>query len=194
MARSEPVCLTEDARLSEAVDSLIRTGHSMLPIVSSDGKLNGVFSNREDISRFLMNLDVVPLAGSLLTWRDLEEVPGMSACGTPAPDESFGSILIAINGDDGWIETAEQSDVLICGDVAVLNLVPEDRRPSRVIVVSSAGEPSAEAIDDCRRNGTFVLHFDGNVSDLLRSLTRQIRLGTLELGPRDMRWPGRPAG
>lgn len=181
---SEPIHLTQHQRLGEAVDKLIRTGHSMLPVVNDDGQLVSVFSNREDVSRFLMGFDVVPMAATLLTWSDVVEMPGMSVVPndkTIESDSDCGNLVIALSGDDVWSSTISQDDILICGNASILSTVSADRRPNRIVIINDQTPVTAD-IQHLIETGTQILHFSGSVSDFLRSLTLQIRLESLAIG------------
>src|SRR5262245_8225367 len=68
--------LSVDDRFRDAVEMLIRTDRSMLPVLDGNGKLHSVFSHRRDVSRFLFGFDVIPLASSMLDWNDLTALSG----------------------------------------------------------------------------------------------------------------------
>ena len=178
---ASPEILTTDQRLGAAVDKLIRTGHSMLPVTDGDGRLISVFSNREDVSRFLMGFDVVPMAASLLNWHDVIAVPGMAVRGTSASDGPCGGLVIAMVGDDAWKDDITPEDILFCGCADFAADLPASRRPTRIVVISVRA-PDDQAVRTLNQIGTNVLHYGGTVSDLLRALTQQIRLESLELG------------
>ena len=181
VACRNPEQLSVNDRLGDGIDMLIRSGHSMLPVVDEDGRLHGVFSNREDVSRFLMNLDVVPLAPGLLTWQDLVKVPGMHVCGEQCEEAAIGSLQISLAGDDEWIADSSPDDILICGHPNMLDQVPVGRRPKRIVCVSST-RPDAETVAAINRDGGYLLHFCGQVSSLLQLLTKQVPLGMLDFG------------
>ncbi len=168
-------------RLGVAIDRLIRSGHSMLPIINNDGRLCGVFSNREDISRILMRFDVVPLTSSLLRWEDVFELPGTVVHGQLPPDSECGTLYLAMEGDSSWRELITRDDILIGVSTNILRELPLERWPARFVLASDK-QPSKKTLPDDITNRICVLHFSGGVSDLLRLLSLQVRLECLEFG------------
>ena len=144
VAEMNPLVLAEGQRLRDAVDTLIRSGHSMLPIVDSQNRLCGIFSNREDVCRLLLNLDVAPIAGSLLAWPDLVQLPGCQKFGRTSVEDECGRIVVAIAGDSQWMNTVSADDVLIAGGLEVLDQISKERQPSRIILI---GEQNTEKLE-----------------------------------------------
>ena len=175
---SDFVALQETDRLRDAVDALIRNECSMLPIVDRENRLKSVFSNREDTARFLLNLDVAPILGSLLTWTDLTKLPGTELVGNAnAPDEC-GSLVVALGGSTEWPQQVAQDDILVVGSIDALCEVPVHDCPSRLILVSS--QPvSRRHLEKIQRSGLSVIHYSGSLPDLLFSLSKHVRLGAL---------------
>ena len=178
-------------RLRDAIDLLIRSSHSMIPIVDQQGRLESVFSNREDFSRFLLSLDVAPIAESLLTWEDLCQLPGATCLGRRDDERPCGRIIFAMAAGSEWQHDVCKDDILVAGSIDVLSEVTLDHCPDRVIVVTGS-ELSARHQERIDRNNLAVICFRGGISDLMFALTRQVRLGALSfdsglcVGPDDL--------
>lgn len=183
--------LRSDDRLRDAIDLLIRSSHSMIPILDDQGRLESVFSNREDFSRFLLSLDVAPIAESLLTWHDLTSLPGATCVGKADADRACGRIVFAMAASQEWQHDVNKDDILVAGSIDVLSEVTMDHCPDRVIVVT--GQPLSDRhLERIERNQLSVVLFRGGISDLMFALTRQVRLGALSfdsglcVGPDDL--------
>ena len=163
--------------MRDAVDTWIRSRYSRLPIVDEQNRLSGVFSNREDTVRFLLNLDVNPIAGSLLTWHDLNQLPGSKVIGATDVPTHCGSIILALAGDDQWPHNVRADDILIAGSVDVISQLPADRQPCRVILVN--GHHTECLRDQLATRGIAAVIFSGKISDPLFSLTKQVHLTSL---------------
>jgi manganese-dependent inorganic pyrophosphatase len=172
-----------DDRLSDAVEMLIRTDRSMLPVLDGSGRLAAVFSHREDVSRFLFGFDVVPVLGRLLTWTDLARMPGARAAGAAAATDSIdGTLVVALDGDAAWKARIEPDDVLVCGDLGVLSRIEDGRVPRKVILVAQETEPAEYEIARLERIGVAAIIYRHSVLDLVQNLFAQVRLGSLDLG------------
>lgn len=183
--------LSASDRLRDAIDLLIRSSHSMIPILDDRGRLESVFSNREDFSRFLLSLDVAPIAESLLTWDDLTRLPGAECIGRDDVKPSCGRIIFAMAASDEWQHEVTKDDVLVAGSIDVLSEVSMDHCPNRLIIVAQS-PLSQRHLERIERQQLAVVMFRGGISDLLFALTRQVRLGSLSfdsglcVGPDDL--------
>lgn len=178
VCRSNIVSLQQDQTLGQATDLLIRSGHTMLPMIDTQGRVTGVFSNRDEAGRLLISFDVSPLVSSLLTWDDIVGIQDMQVIGTLPPDSSCGSMHILLEGQASQQIAIQPDDVVVCGDSSVLKALPEGSRPRRVLTV---GRGSSASIDD----SICELRYAGTVSEFLRQLNRCIRLTNLHfpVGP-----------
>lgn len=172
------ICLQETDRLRDAVDALIRNRCSMLPVVDSENRLKSVFSNREDTARLLLNLDVAQILGSLLTWTDLTQLPGAEVLGNAQVADECGSLVVALGGSSEWPNLVARDDILVVGSIDALCEVPVNDCPTRLILVSS--QPvSDRQMEKIKRSGLSVIRYPASLSDLLFSLSKQVRLGAL---------------
>ena len=178
----DPCVLNVDARVGEAVELLVRSDVSMIPIVDDTDQLVGVFSNRSDASRFLLGLDPTPLWGTLLTVDDLVAVRGMEVIGERRAYDSFGGeFYIALEGDDAWRGSVGKNDVVVCGHTEVVANLSNDRTPGCVLLIGSEDHSGSKEVARLNDQGTLVLQFHQSLAELLRGLTLNIRLGAMSL-------------
>ena len=175
--------LSAKDRFRDAVELLIRTDHSMLPVVTEDGKLHSVFSHRRDTSRFLFGFDVVPLLGRLLNWHDMVALPGARPLGNqPAKLEIEGQLRLPLEGDGSWRQQIGRNDLLVCADLSVPLSLPQERFPRWVALVSPPEDPDPERVALANERGAFLMVYRHSTLDFLETLTDQVRVGSLNLG------------
>jgi manganese-dependent inorganic pyrophosphatase len=169
-------------RFRDAVELLIRTDHSMLPVLAADGKLHSVFSHRRDTSRFLFGFDVVPLLGRLLDWQDMIELSGARPLGKkPEKLAIDGQLRIPLEGDVSWRQEIGRDDLIVCGDLRVPLALPQERFPRWVVLISQV-DPDPEAVAKANERGAFLLTYRHSTLDFLETLTDQVQVGSLNLG------------
>ena len=170
-------------RFRDAVELLIRTDRSMLPVVTEDGKLHSVFSHRRDTSRFLFGFDVVPLLGSLLDWQDMIELPGATSLGKkPEKLEIEGQLRIPLEGDASWRQEIGRHDLLVCGDLSVPLSLPREHFPKWIVLVSLGKDPDPGTVAVANERGAALIAYRYSAVDFLETLTDQVRVGSLSLG------------
>lgn len=177
VARPATDYLTTNHRLRDAMTLLIRTGHSMLPVLNSEHRLQCVFSHRQDASRFLLGFDAASVLSTLLDWEDLAALPGATALGRqPESPELTGNLHIALES------TGEPAadDVYVCGSLDSVARITSPRTPKWILTVSSDA-PSQAGVEALNRRGSYVIHYQNSLTNLLSSLTGQVRLGSLSL-------------
>lgn len=172
VCRTDVFSLQQSQTLGQATDLLIRSGHTMLPIVDEQRRITGVFSHRDDAGRLLMGFDVSPLISSLLSWSDIVAIQEIHVVGTLPADAACGSMHILLEGDQLNHAAIRPNDVVICGNPSVLKSVPVESRPSRVLTIGRDNNRSQDST-------ICELQFAGTVSELLRQLNRCIRLMNL---------------
>lgn len=176
------VSLHPEDRVGVAIQQLVRHDLSMLPIIDNQNKLTGVFSNRADSSRFFWGFDPTSLWGTVLTVEDLISMPEMEQIGSVAPHEQpGGSFRVALDGDTSWVKDCATEDVLVCGGIHALDEIPPDHLPSTVITVSNVDYRGSQRLSRLNQAGSAVLQFRQSVTELLRGLSLQMRLGMLNL-------------
>ena len=182
VATLNPRSISTDDRLGSAIELLIQSGYSMLPVLEADNKLHSVFSHRRDVSRFLLELDVLPLLSNFMTWDDIVSLPGMTAIGSTLENSAIqGQLIIGVEGQNSWRQEVGPDDILVCGALSVVRTLPEGRTPRGVVLIDKEPPPEAEVIA-INELGSHVLHYRHGIGDLFAALKPQIRLGTLELG------------
>ncbi len=155
---------------------------SMLPVLNSDKRLTGIFSNRSDAARFLLGFDPTPLWGTLLTIEDLASMPGMTNVGSARlPEETNGELRIALEGDKKWQSEISSADVLVCGSLQALDEVAPARTPQCVVIVNSLDLRGSQRLSRLNQQNTCVLQYEQSLAELLRGLTMQIQLGAMSL-------------
>jgi manganese-dependent inorganic pyrophosphatase len=183
VATQDAATLSTEARFRDAVELLIRSDRSMLPVLEEGGKLHSTFSHRRDISRFLFGFDVIPILGRLLTWHDIVAIPGARAAGaSPADPELRGSLWVALEGDASWREKLDPDDMLVCGELGMALSLPGGRFPRWIVVARSRGELEGALVESANRRGACVMQYAHTVVDLLFSIVMQVRIGALDLG------------
>jgi len=183
VATREVTTLGVEDRLSDAVEMLIRTDLSMLPVLDASGRLAAVFSHRTDVSRFLFGFDVIPLLGRLLTWTDLTGMPGARPVGAASAADSIdGRLVVALEGDAGWKAELEPDDILVCANLGVLSGIDDRRLPRKVIVVAQERDPAGQDLASLERAGISAILYRHSVLDLVQNLFARVRLGALDLG------------
>ncbi len=182
VATLNPRSLSTDDRLRTAIELLIQSGYSMLPVLEADNKLHSVFSHRRDISRFLLELDVLPLLSTFMTWDDIASLPGMSPIGSTLENSPIqGQLIVALDGQDSWRQEVGPDDLLACGALSVARALPEGRTPRGVVLIDTGSPPEAD-LTAINEQGSYVLQYRHGIGDLFAALKLQIRLGTLDLG------------
>ena len=182
VATREVLSISLDDRLRKAIELLIESEHSMLPVVNHDGKLHSVFSHRRDVSRFLLELDVLPILSTVLTWSDIVSLPGVRLMGRRSEvAEIRGQLIFALEGAESWRSDVRSIDILVCGDLSVVLTLPADRIPLAVVLVQSEPPPSAQ-VAEVNDRGAYVLQYLHQLGDFLAALKAQIRVGALNLG------------
>lgn len=183
VATREVDSLSVRNRFRDAVEKLICSDRSMLPVLDEDGKVHSAFSNRSDVSRYLLGFDVIPLLSNLLDWSDLVELPGGRSVGRPPRDHRIaGNLRVALEGDRRWRQELRPDDILVCGDISLaLGLEPE--KFPRWIVIASCGESvDVAGVERANQRGGSVMEYQHSLDDFLISLMSQVRLGALNLG------------
>jgi manganese-dependent inorganic pyrophosphatase len=171
---------TED-RFGDAVELLIRSNKSMLPVVGPDGKLHSVFSHRRDTSRFLLGFDVLPLLSRLLDWRDLLALPGARALGSiPSEPALTGQVRLALAGKR-FGEEVGREDLLVCSDLSAVMELPEEKFPRWIVLAGEGAEAGAPAVMAANRRGSYLLSYQNSALDFLFALQAQVRVGSLDL-------------
>ena len=156
---------------------LIRTGHSMLPILNSENRLQCVFSHRQDASRFLLGFDAASVLSTLLDWNDLAALPGATSLGQlPESPVLTGNLHVALESSTD----PEIDDVFVCGSLDTAARISSDKTPKWILCVSTVVPPGA-GVDALNRRGSFIIHYQNTLTNLLSSLTGQVRLGSLSL-------------
>jgi manganese-dependent inorganic pyrophosphatase len=177
VARRATDYLTTSHRLRDAMTLLIRTGHSMLPVLNSGNQLQCVFSHRQDASRFLLGFDAASMLSTLLDWNDLAALPGATAVGQqPDSPELTGNLHIALEST----EEPESDDVFVCGSLDTAARFDSNRTPKWILCVSPETPPQA-GVDALNRRGSYIIYYQNGLTTLLSSLTGQVRLGSLSL-------------
>lgn len=112
-----------------------------------------------------------------MTWDDLIKLPGGRLVGTTVGGSEYGNIVLALAGDDDWGRSLTADDILIAASLDVLDLLPLERRPSRIILVNAEFDPYLHT--NAMARNVSVIVFSGTATDLLSSLNRQVRLESL---------------
>lgn len=181
VATREVDALSVNDRFRDAVELLIRSDRSMLPVLDGEGKLHSVFSHRRDVSRFLFGFDVVPLLSRMLTWSDLLQLPGGAGLGrAPESPELRGQLRLALGGDRSWSARIERDDVLVCGDISLALGLPPERFPRWIVLVSEDPPPEAQ-VRAANERSSFVMQYRHPALDFLFALMSQVRVGSLNL-------------
>ncbi|MEM7314068.1 MAG: putative manganese-dependent inorganic diphosphatase [Planctomycetota bacterium] len=174
--------VTAEDRVGPAVESLVRSDMSMLPVIDQDQKVSGIFSNRSDAARFLLGFDPTPLWGTLLTIQDLAAMPGMDKFGTVTlPETTEGELRVALDGDPSWQQEISNKDVLICGNLAALDDLTPPNLPGCVVVVNNMDLRGSQRLSRLNQHQVCVIQYQQSVAELLRGLTMQIQLGSMSL-------------
>lgn len=178
-----PISLQQNDTLGQATDLLIRSGHTMLPIVDEQNVVVGVFSHRDEAGRMLIGFDVTPLISSLLRWSDVLNIPGVSVKGTLPDDTACGSMHILLEGSQRQTIAFNPEDLVVCGSLAFLQALPVAHRPRRAVVVNSE-IPNGVSVSP-PTDEICELKYSGTVSEFLRQLNRCIPLKNLHfpVGP-----------
>lgn len=177
VARPATDYLTTSQRLRDAMNLLIETGHSMLPVLDSENRLQSVFSHRQDASRFLPGFAAASVLSTLLDWNDLAALPEATALGQqPASPRLTGNLHIALESAG---EPAVE-DVFVCGSLDTAARIPSHKTPRWILHVSPDA-PSQAGVDALNRRGSFLIHYQKSLTHFLSSLTGQVRLGSLSL-------------
>jgi manganese-dependent inorganic pyrophosphatase len=175
--------LSVNDRFRDAVEMLIRSDHSMLPVLDEEGKLHSIFSHRHDTSRFLFGFDVVPLLGRLLTWADLLEMPGARPVGeAPARNEITGQLRLALDGDPHWRAELRPGDILVCSDLGPLLDIPRERFPGWIVLAGREEDPGARETALANGLGAAIMAYRHSALDFLFQLMSQVRVGQLDMG------------
>jgi manganese-dependent inorganic pyrophosphatase len=175
--------LSVNDRFRDAIEMLIRSDHSMLPVLDEEGKLHSIFSHRHDTSRFLFGFDVVPLMGRLLTWKDLLDMPGARAVGTvPEKNEIAGQLRLAVEGDASWRAELGRDDLLVCSGLETLLDMPRERFPGWIVLAGREEDPGEKDVARANGLGAAIMAYRHSALDFLFQLMSQVRVGQLDLG------------
>ena len=174
--------LDVDQRVGDAIECLVRSDLSMLPVLTNEGKLHGIFSNRNDASRFLLGFDPTPMWGTLLSVEDLASMNGMNSVGSVQPEERLdGELRVALDGDQSWRQVVAKDDVVVCGSLQSLDEIADAKLPQTVVVVSDTDLRGSQRVAKLNAAGVAVLQFEQGIAQFLLSLSVHIRLGLLNL-------------
>jgi manganese-dependent inorganic pyrophosphatase len=168
--------LTPEDTLGLALEKLISSGHSMLPVVDNHGRLQCVFSHRRDIFKYLLGFSVVPLLGQFFTWTQLGELNGIERYDrSGVPEQLDGELVLAWDQDPNWSESIGDEDLLVCASLASWRKIESVRRPRRVILIQGESD-GKEPVPDS------LLLWPATFPDLVHSLQTNLKLASLELG------------
>lgn len=177
--------LHQSDRLRTAIEALTRHDVSMLPVLTDDGSLYGVFSNRAELGRLLLGFNVAPLLSTLMTWGDLANMPGMYSLGA-APDHERldGTLHVAILGERGWPQQADPDDVVVFGRLPDWTAISGSIR--RIIVLGEENLRAENGFSEdslrlANQQGIHLLVYTRPLNQLFCDLNLQVRLEKLHL-------------
>lgn len=183
MTRSPKTVSVHDS-LGTAFERLVREDVSVLPIVDENNRLTGTFSNRSDVSRFLLSFDPSPLWGSLLSLDDLLNMPNIQVIHRQDADSQSpegNEIQFALDGSDSWTQRIRRGDVLVSGGLNSLDKLHASQMPCCIIVLSNTDLRGTTGLEAAKQAGITVLQFGQGVAAFANSLTHRIRLGAMQL-------------
>ena len=176
-----PTTLSPEDRVGDAIERLIRDDISMLPVVTEEQKLLGIFSHHGDAAKFLMGFDPTALWGTLITVEDIAMLPGAYQAGRVpiqrAETSVLGDFIVALQG--GSSLRCGPDDIVLCGGLECLDKVENDSLPSAVVVVD--GSVDQDRVYRLNNSHVPVLAYPHPIASLFCRLAMQIRLGALHL-------------